>query len=232
MPIEAVIFDIGNVLIEWQPERFYDRKVGRARREAMFAAVDLHAVNEKIDSGSPFRETIYAAADALPEYAPEIRMWHDHWLDMASPAIDHSARLLGALRKRGVQVFALSNISREAYDTGLGAYPFLGEFDRLYLSGELGVTKPSPEIYARLEAVRGRAVVIAGDDIDTDRIIPARFLKCVTFDGLGEQVFADDRAENIEAAARRGWQTHLFDGPTGWAARLVADGLLNEREAL
>jgi 2-haloacid dehalogenase len=202
MPIEAVIFDIGNVLIEWQPERFYDRAIGRARREAMFAAVDLHGVNEKIDSGSPFRETIYAAAEALPEFAPEIRMWHDNWLDMASPAIDHSARLLGALRRNCVPVFALSNISREAYDTGLSAYPFLGEFDRLYLSGEMGVTKPSPEIYAMLEADCG--------------LDPAGLL------------FADDRAENIVAAARRGWQTHLFDGPSGWAARLVREGLLRE----
>ena len=206
MPIDAVIFDIGNVLIEWQPERFYDGAIGRARREAMFAAVDLHGVNEKIDSGSPFRETIYAAAEALPEFAPEIRMWHDNWLDMASPSIDHSARLLGALRERGVPVFALSNISREAYDAGLCAYPFLGEFDRLYLSGEMGVTKPSPEIYAMLEADCG--------------LDPSGLL------------FADDRAENIEAAARRGWQTHLFDGPSGWAARLVSEGLLNESEAL
>ncbi len=206
MPIDAVIFDIGNVLIEWQPERFYDRAIGRVRREAMFATVDLHGVNEKIDSGSHFRETIYAAAESLPEFAPEIRMWHDNWLDMASPAIDHSARLLGALRRNGVPVFALSNISREAYDTGLSAYPFLGEFDRLYLSGEMGVTKLSPEIYAMLEADCG--------------LDPAGLL------------FADDRAENIVAAARRGWQTHLFDGPSGWAARLVREGLLTESEAL
>lgn len=206
MPIEAVIFDIGNVLIEWQPERFYDGAIGRARREAMFAAVDLHAVNEKVDSGSPFRETIYAAAEALPEFAHEIRMWHDHWLDMASPAIEGSERLLGTLRRQSVPVFALSNISREAYEIGLQAYPFLAEFDRLYLSGEMGVTKPNSSIYAMLEADCG--------------IDPARLL------------FADDRLENIEAAAQRGWQTHLFDGSEGWAARLVREGLLKESEAL
>jgi len=41
--------------------------------------------------------------------------------------------------------------------------------------------------------VNGTCVVIAGDDIDTDRIIPARYMKCVTFDGLGEYLFYDVR---------------------------------------
>ncbi|MGB8621510.1 MAG: HAD family phosphatase [Paracoccaceae bacterium] len=202
---EAVIFDIGNVLIAWQPERFYDRVIGEARRRAMFAAVDLHAMNDRVDRGADFTRTVYATAEDNPEFRDEIRMWHDDWIEMAQPEIPHSVRLLRALRRKGVPVFALSNFGIGSFDVALPHYPFLDEFDRRYISGHMGVTKPDPEIYERVETDCG--------------IAPERLL------------FADDRADNIAAATTRGWQAHLFDGPSGWARRLVQAGLLTEQEA-
>ena len=75
----------------------------------MFKDVDLHAMNDRIDLGGPFTETIYDAAEEYPDWRDEIRMWHDHWIEMASPVIEHSVRLQRALRIKGIPVFALSN---------------------------------------------------------------------------------------------------------------------------
>ena len=44
-----------------------------------------------------------------------------------------------------------------------------------------------------IKKLEGKAVYVPGDDVDTDRIIPARFMKCITFDGLGEYLFYDVR---------------------------------------
>ncbi|NBE09240.1 HAD family hydrolase [Paragemmobacter ruber] len=202
---EAVVFDIGNVLLEWQPERFYDREIGAARRARLFAEVDLVGMNEGVDLGAPFAASVEALAVAHPDWAPEIRMWRERWFEIAHPPIEGSIRLLRALRAKGVPVLALTNFGVETFDAAVARLPFLAEFDRAWVSGRMGVMKPDPAIYAALEAESG--------------VAPGRL------------IFTDDRAENIAAAAARGWQTHLFEGWEGWAARLVAVGLLDKGEA-
>lgn len=205
MTIKAVIFDIGNVLIEWQPERFYDSVIGEDRRRDMFDTVNLHAMNDKVDMGHPFTETIYACAEAYPEWRAEIRMWHDRWIEMAAPVIDHSVRLMGALQAKGVPVFSLTNFGIQSYDYAATHYPFLRAFDRDFISGHMQVIKPAAKIYQMLEDTSGHRGA--------------------------ELIFTDDRIDNIAMAASRGWRTHLFEGPQGWADRLVSEGLLTRAEA-
>lgn len=205
MTINAVVFDIGNVLIEWNPERFYDAEIGEARRRELFANVDLHGMNDRVDKGGEFRATVYDTGEQNPAYRDAIRLWHDRWIEMASPAIDQSVQMLRALRNNGVPVFALSNFGIGSFAYAQTFYDFLHEFDRPYISGHMGVIKPDPVIYQMVEDDCG----LAPDTL----------------------LFADDRADNIAMAAARGWQTHLFDGPQGWVDRLVAEGLVRPDQA-
>ncbi|TCP60951.1 2-haloacid dehalogenase [Rhodovulum bhavnagarense] len=204
MPIDAVVFDIGRVLIDWQPEKFYDRAIGPDRRRALFDAVDLYRMNDGVDLGADFAESVEALAAAHPDWAAEIRLWRSHWIEMAQPEIPGSVRVLRALKARGVPVYALTNFGAETFQTACAAYPFLDLFDRRFVSAHLRVMKPAPGIYEILEAETGHP--------------PERL------------IFTDDKAENVDAAAARGWHTHLFTGPEGWAARLREAGLLTEKE--
>lgn len=205
MQPEAVLFDIGNVLTHWQPEAFYDRVIGEDRRKRLFAEVDLIGMNIAIDAGALFRETIYDCADRNPAWAPEIRMWYDRWAELASPRIEGSIALLRALRRKGVPVFCLTNFGSYSYEEARTKLDFLNEFDREYVSGKLLLSKPDPRIFQAVEEDCG--------------IAPDRLL------------FTDDKAENVTAAARRGWRTHQFESWQGWAQRLVAEGLLTNEEA-
>jgi len=199
--IQAVVLDIGNVLIAWQPEKFYDRVIGKTRRQDMFAQVDLHGMNELVDLGHEFKSTIYETADRYPAWRDEIRLWHDRWIEMAQPAIQPTVALLRVLRGNGIPVFALSNFGIGSFAYARSIYQFLDEFDQYFISGHLGVTKPDQTIYQHVEQDSG----LTGSAL----------------------LFADDRLDNIQAAAQRGWRTHHFSDPHKFAGILRDEGLIS-----
>ncbi|QFU09938.1 Alpha-D-glucose-1-phosphate phosphatase YihX [Rhodobacteraceae bacterium THAF1] len=205
MGVDLVVLDIGNVLLNWDPEGFYDRTMGRVARVRMFREVPLHKMNLSIDAGAPWAETVEETAQTYARWGKDIRSWHTHWDKMAAPLIDDSVDMMRTLRAKGMPVWALTNFGRETFDYAQVLYPVLAEFDGAVVSGHLGILKPEAGIYEALEQRTG---------VDPSRIL-----------------FTDDRPENIAAAEARGWQVHHFTGAKGWAQRLVAEGLLDPSEA-
>lgn len=204
MQINAVIFDIGNVLIEWQPEKYFDRLLGRAQRRQMFEEVDIHGMMTRIDAGNVFADVVEDTAWAHSRWREQVLKFRWKWTEIAQPEIPGSVRLLRALKGKGVPVFALSNFGKENFPLSERQFPFLREFDRRYISGEMKMIKPDPEIYEAVEADCG---------LDPKTLF-----------------FTDDREDNIAAAAERGWQTHRFETPEGLARRLVEEGLLAQED--
>ncbi len=182
--IQAVVFDIGNVLLGWQPERVFDRLIGPERRTALFAEVDLHGMNLRVDRGAPLGESIAEMRAAHPHWAEEIQLWQDHWDELLSPVLTESVALMQRLRERGLPVYALSNFGTDTFERARAVHAFLNDFDMAFISGRMGVVKPEPEIFAAVE----EAVPFSPDAL----------------------LFTDDNAANIAMAAQRGWQTHQF----------------------
>ena len=198
--IEAIVFDIGRVLIHWTPEESYDRWIGEERRRALFASVPLQAANLEIDRGAQFRPTVAALAEAHPDWADEIMFWHDRWREMVVPAVPGSVALLERLLDGPRPVHALTNFGRETFVLAEVLHPFLTRFDTAFVSGRLGLIKPDPAIYAVVERETGLSGV--------------------------QLFFTDDSAANVDAARARGWDAHLFEGPDGLEAALTERGLL------
>ncbi len=205
MKPEAVVFDIGNVLMYWNPEGFYDSRLGEAERRRLFAETNIEEMNLRVDAGAPFHQTVMDHAAAHPAWSEQISWWYHHWIEMAAPRIEGSIALLRTLRQKGIPVFALTNFGDDSFTYAQTQYDFLNEFDRAWVSARMGVIKPDPEIYRLLEVESG--------------LQPAQL------------IFTDDKRENIDAAAARGWGVHHFTGWQGWAQRLVDEGLLSKAEA-
>ncbi len=200
-PARAALFDLGGVLVDWNPRHLYRRLFADERAmEEFLSAICTQEWNEEQDLGRPFAEGVRLLVERHPHHAAEIRAYDIRWHEMLGGPIAGSVVLLDELRRRGVPLFALTNWSAEKFPVGRARFGFFEWFAGIVVSGEEGVKKPDPQIF-------DRAIHRFGLD-------PAQTL------------FVDDSAINAAAAAALGFRAHRFVDAQGLRAALVAHGLL------
>ncbi|WP_439618264.1 HAD family hydrolase [Shinella sp.] len=197
----VVVFDIGGVLIDWNPAYLYRKLLpDEAAVSAFLGEVCTSAWNEQFDAGRPFAEGIAALGERHPERVALIEAYWLRWHEMLGGEVAGTAEILRLLKTVGVPVHAISNWSAETFPRAKDIYPFLGLFDVLVVSGTEKLVKPDAAIFNRfLERAGVRAE---------------------------ECIFIDDNAANIAAAAALGFHTEHFRTAEALEARLTALGLL------
>lgn len=201
MPIDTILFDLGGVLIHWDPRMLYRKLIsGEAEVERFLTEVCNHEWNSQMDAGKPFADAVAELALLHPRHEPLIRAYAERWEETLGGAIEETVTVLGELRDRGYPLFALTNWSAETFPIARRRFAFLDWFQDIVVSGEVKLAKPDPAIF---DLVRTRC----GLD-------PATTL------------FIDDSTANLHAAAGLGFETHHFRHPAVLRENLVSAGLL------
>jgi 2-haloacid dehalogenase len=156
---DAVVFDLGGVLIDWNPRHLYRKlfDTDEAAMERFLAEVCTPEWNSRLDAGRPFAEGVAELVARHPDQAELIAAWQLRWGEMLGPAFDGTVAILEELRRAGLRTYALSNWSAETFVVTRPRYPFLDEMDGILISGEIGVGKPDPAIFREFLARFGLA---------------------------------------------------------------------------
>lgn len=199
---DTVLFDLGNVLVDWSPRYLYS-KLFRNRPHEMdwfLTHVCNGAWNVRHDAGESFPDNVAALADQHPWYRREIEAFWHRWPETMKGPIDGSVALLEALHAREVPLYALTNWSAETFHHAEERLPFLSRFRGITVSGRVKVAKPDPRIFEICRQTHG--------------LDPARTL------------FVDDSPRNTAAAAALGYHVHTFTAPDALNDCLRQHGLL------
>jgi 2-haloacid dehalogenase len=150
--ITTVVFDLGGVLINWDPRHLYRKFFGddEVAMERFLTEVCTMEWNAQLDAGRPFGEAVAALAAAHPDQADLINAYRDRWPEMLGEPLGETVVILRELRRAGYRTYALSNWSAETFAITRSLHPFLGELDGILISGEVGVNKPDPAIFREL----------------------------------------------------------------------------------
>jgi len=194
------VFDVGNVLIRWDPRFLYRKLIAdEAEREDFLARICAPEWNQQMDGGKSFAQGVAERVALFPDKADLIRAFDSRWIETLGGAIEGTVAILEELRARGVRTYAITNFSHEKFALASEVYPFLSAFDGTVVSGRERVLKPDPRIF---------------------RLLCDRY-------GLAAEAcfFIDDSQPNVESARRLGMQAHWFDNPEKLRADLKAAGL-------
>jgi 2-haloacid dehalogenase len=180
MTIKAIIFDMGGVLLNWNPLALYKKHFPQLSVDEIrnfFSEVNFSAWNLEQDKGRTFDEGVAELSTRFPQYAPLIRAYHEHWPDCVVGAIDGTVELLKRYKAAGLGVYGLTNFSHEKYVLAREIYPFIKLLDDVIVSAEVHLLKPDPAIYQlTLERIGRRAQECAFIDDHAPNVIAAREL--------------------------------------------------------
>ena len=201
MTIKAVVFDVGNVIVRWDPRTLYSKIFhDPAERDWFLANVCTMAWHIRHDAGVTFAENRGPLVARFPEHEAAILAWETRWSEMFSGAIPETEAAIEALAVRGVPMFGLTNMSAETSEGTFAMSPAFRRLGHIVVSGEVGLMKPDPHIFALTAERAGLAP--------------------------SELLLVDDSAVNTAAAAACGYDVHRFDDPAALALALAARGLL------
>ncbi|WP_340694117.1 HAD family phosphatase [Hyphomonas sp.] len=203
MTVSIALFDLGRVVLDWEPSRLYDKIFDTTdTRDHFLGSVCTMAWHTRHDAGVSFADNAAALIADHPEQESRIRAWGGRWMEMFDGYIDGTPDLIERLHARNVPLYALTNMPSETWPLMQQHFgPVLDRFRHVVVSGDLGITKPDPAIYHH------------------------------TLDAIGQPdpaaiLFIDDSAPNIAAADKLGFATHHFTGAAGLEATLAHHGLI------
>ncbi len=199
--ITTVVFDLGGVLIDWDPRYLYRKLMAEDEVEPFLTEVGFFAWNHAQDAGGPWSDAVEALAAEHPHRRELIAAFPDRFPETLGGAIEGTVALLDELRRAGTRLLAMTNWSSETFPVALDTFSFLEHFEGIVVSGDEGVGKPDPALFQIL--------------LERYALVPH------------ETVFIDDSAANVSAAADLGLVALRFSDPDRLRADLSRLGLLD-----
>lgn len=202
MKVTTIIFDLGGVLIDWNPGYVFDNLIiDEEKRKHFFENICTPEWNEEQDAGRSLADATQLLVDRHPEWREYIEAYYGRWEEMLGGPIHDTVEIFKELKESGkYKLYALTNWSAETFPRALALYDFLHWFDGRLVSGEEKTRKPFPEIY---------------------QLILDRF-------GIKkeEAIFIDDNLRNAEAAEKFGLPTIRFTNAAQLRGELQQRGIL------